>query len=83
MRRINDVNDASRPFKFGNVFDPACTNTTPTNTAIDCTNATLRPDVNPADNSFSFEFADDRFLTPAVNRLMGNLARDRAHNHPF
>ena len=23
MRRINDVNDASRPFKFGNVFDPA------------------------------------------------------------
>ncbi len=78
VRRMTDP-DANRALRFQNWTDPACL----TPTAIDCTNGTLKPDVNPSEDAFSYVFADDRFLTPTANRQVGNLARDRAHDHPF
>ena len=80
VRRIMNTDDSSRPYKFRDVTTVSCVNVP---SALECTNTTLLGDASPVGDNWNYVFADERFFTPTVNRLMGNLARDRADEHPF
>lgn len=70
------------PYPFTNRTAPVCT----TASAKDCTTATLVAGISADDansDRYRYVFAAQRYLSPTMNRLIGDLAADRARDQPF
>ncbi|MEW6098894.1 MAG: hypothetical protein AB1666_06895 [Pseudomonadota bacterium] len=66
------------PYPFRNRTEAVCT----TVSAKDCTTATVKI-ADASSNGYEYVFAAERYLSPTMNRLIGDLAADRARNQPF
>jgi hypothetical protein len=66
---------------FANVTQAACT----TGSVLDCTTNTLQPGSGSvaAATATSWLWADDRYLSPGGQTLLGNQAASIARNNPF
>ncbi len=66
---------------FANVSQAACT----TSSVLDCTTATLQPAIGStaAATATSWLWANDRYLSPGGQTVLGNQAASIARNNPF
>ncbi|MCW7539091.1 SGNH/GDSL hydrolase family protein [Aquabacterium sp. A7-Y] len=77
---VGDAADDTR-YDFDNRTDGACLDSVATAKA--CTTGTLKANTDPGPSSNDYIFAKGRYLTPTINRLLGDLAVNRAEDHPF
>lgn len=66
-------------YNFDNRSAAGCT----VSPATDCTQHTLRPDFDPNPNRREYIFSADRYLTPAMNHILGDVAVGLIDDFPF
>lgn len=66
-------------YNFDDRASAACT----VSPATTCTTSTLKPSVDPNPDERNYIFAADRYLTPAMNRIVGDVAASLVDDFPF
>lgn len=81
MRANNRVQSAVDDdlYNFDNRSGEACT----VSPATDCTQDTLVSDMDPNPSRREYIFAADRYLTPSMNRIVGDVAAGLVDDFPF
>ncbi|GIX22968.1 hypothetical protein [Caldimonas sp.] len=77
--RLATDGDSNTGYRFTHEGTAACT-VTP---ALDCSTSTVQSDYNTSLSAYVYVWADDLYFSPQMNRLIGNLAWQRAERHPY
>lgn len=77
--RLATDGDSNTGYRFTHEGTAACT----VQPAIDCSTSTVQSDYDTSLSSYKYVWADDLYFSPQMNRLIGNLAWQRAERHPY
>ncbi len=77
--RLATDGDGNTGTRFRNETSAACT----VSSSLDCTLSTVSADYRESISDYRFVYADALYFTPQMNRLIGNLAWNRAERHPY